>query len=58
MTDLLNNLATLSSFFITQLGHISDFFLSNNLCLLIIGVTLFSVVLSLFTYLLDKFRSR
>ena len=53
MNDLINNLSTLCTFFINQLGNIANFFTSNNLCLLIIGVALFSVVLSLFTYILS-----
>ena len=56
MSDFLTNLSTLSTFFINELGAIANFFLTNNLCLLIIGVALFSVILSLFTYLLDKFK--
>lgn len=56
MSDLLNNLSTLCTFFITQLGNICNFFLNNTLCMLIIGVALFSVILSLFTYILDKFK--
>lgn len=56
MSDFLSNLSTLCTFFITQLGNIATFFLSNNLCLLIIGVAFFGVILSLFTFLLDKFK--
>ena len=56
MSDLLSNLSTLCTFFINQLSNIANFFLSNTLCLLIIGVAFFSVILSLFTYLLDKFK--
>ena len=56
MSDLITNLSTLNTFFITQLGNLVTFFLGNPLTILILGVALFSVILSLFTYILDKFK--
>lgn len=58
MQTFIQNLEYLTSFFLDCLRDICDFFLANNLTLLIIAIALFSVVLSLFTFLLDKFKSR
>lgn len=45
MQQFLDNLATFCSFFMTQMGTVANFFMTNPIGLLVIGLSLFSVVL-------------
>ena len=54
MSDLINYLTLFFSFAITQLGNIANFFTSNTLGIIILGVVLFYVVADVILSFINK----
>lgn len=56
MQTFIDNLYSFCTFFIDVLGDIATFFISNPLGLLVIGLSLFSVILAVITKIFDVFH--
>lgn len=56
MSDLLTALGSLFTFLFTQLGNFANFFTTNILGQIILGVILFSIITSLLTYIMNRMK--
>lgn len=56
MTNFINNLRTLFEFLFEILGDVADFFTTNTLGIIVLGFTIFVLVLEVVSIFLDKFR--
>lgn len=56
MSNFINAMSDLFSFLFTQLGNMSTWFLNNLLGQIILGVLIFTFIVSLFGYILSKMR--
>ena len=54
MSNFINNLRTLFDFLFDVLGDVADFFTSNTLGIIILGFTIFLLVVEVFSIFLDK----
>lgn len=56
MSDLISALNTLFTFLFTQLGNFANFFTTNVIGQIIVGIVLFSIITSLLTYILNRMK--
>ena len=56
MSNFLDTMGTLFSFLFTQLTNVANFFTSNLIGQLILGVLLFSFIVSVLGVVISKFR--
>ena len=56
MTNLLSAFGDLFTFLIDALGDIANFFTTNTLGILILGIAFFSVAFQFIAYIIDKFK--
>ena len=56
MSDFLEACGSLFEFLFDQLGNFANFFTSNTLGIIILGLILFSVITSLLTYVINRFK--
>lgn len=56
MSDFLNAMSSLFTFLFTQLGNVASFFTTNLLGQIILGVVIFSLVLSLLLAVINHLR--
>lgn len=56
MSSFLSNIRTLFDFLFEILGDVADFFTSNTLGIIVLGLTIFVIVLDVVSIFLDKFR--
>lgn len=56
MSDFLNNLSALFTFLFTQLGNVANFFITNTLGIIILGVALFYLIFSIITLIIAKIK--
>lgn len=56
MSDFLAALGSLFTFLFTQLGNFANFFTTNVVGQIILGLVIFSVVTSLLTYLINRMK--
>ena len=56
MSDLITALSSLFTFLTTQMGTIANFFTTNVIGQIILGVALFSVVFNIITMIIRKIR--
>lgn len=56
MSDLLNAFSTLFSFLFNQLVNFANFFTTNTLGIIILGMVVFSILVYLLMYILRNLR--
>lgn len=56
MSNFLDSMSSLFSFFITQMGNIATFFTSNLLGQIILGCVLLALVVNLLIFIIGKVR--
>lgn len=56
MSDLMSAFSTLFTFLFEQLGSFANFFVSNTLGVVILGMVVFSIMIYLIMYILRNLR--
>lgn len=56
MSDFLSAIGSLFTFLFQQLGNFANFFTTNILGQIILGIVLFGVITSLLTYLINRMK--
>lgn len=56
MADLITALGSLFTFLITQMGNIADFFTSNTIGQIILGIAVFYVVFNIVVIIINKLK--
>lgn len=56
MSDLISLLGTLFTFLLNQLSSFANFFTSNTLGIVILGLTIFGLLVNLLVYILHNIR--
>lgn len=56
MSDLITALTSLFSFLISVMGDVADFFVESTIGQLILGIALFSLIVYMIMYIIDKVK--
>lgn len=56
MSDFLTAMGTLFTFLFTQMGACASFFITNTLGQIIFGIVIFSMLVSLFIYIVSNIK--